>query len=60
MKALEEELPASKFIRIHKSYIVSLASITSIRKNSVFIGLSEFPIGDSYKEALNQFISKAG
>jgi DNA-binding LytR/AlgR family response regulator len=60
MKALEEELPTSKFIRIHKSYIVSLASITSIRKNSVFIGLSEFPIGDSYKEALNQFISKAG
>lgn len=56
MKTLEDELPTSKFIRIHKSYIVSIASITSIRKNSLFIGNAEFPIGESYKDALNQFL----
>jgi len=60
MKALEEQLPASKFIRIHKSYIVSIASITSIRKNSVFIGPAEFPVGDNYKDALATLINKAG
>ena len=60
MKSLEEQLPALKFIRIHKSYIVSIAAITSIRKNSIFIGPEEFPVGDSYKDALNLLINKAG
>jgi DNA-binding LytR/AlgR family response regulator len=60
MKALEDQLSPSKFIRIHKSYIVSIASITSVRKNSVFIGPAEFPVGDNYKDALAILISKAG
>lgn len=60
MKAIEEQLPSSKFIRVHKSYIVSLAAITSVRKNSIFIGPEEIPIGDNYKEALNIVINKAG
>jgi len=60
MKSLEEQLPALKFIRIHKSYIVSIAAITSIRRNSIFIGPEEFPVGDNYKDALNMLINKAG
>lgn len=60
IKALEEQLPPSKFIRIHKSYIVSIASITSIRKNSLFVGTAEFPVGDNYKDAVNLLIGKAG
>ena len=56
MKAMEDQLPPSKFLRIHKSYIVSIASITSIRKNSVFVGTVELPVGDSYKDALNSLI----
>jgi DNA-binding LytR/AlgR family response regulator len=60
MKSLEDQLPHSKFMRIHKSYIVSIASITSIRKNSIFIGPAEFPVGDNYKDALTQLINKAG
>ena len=58
MKALEDQLPSTKFIRIHKSYIISVSAITSVRKSSVFIGAEELPIGDNYKEALNQIISK--
>jgi len=60
MKALEDQLPTSKFIRIHKSYIVSIAAITSIRKNSVFIGPAEFPVGDNYKDGMAILIGKAG
>ncbi len=60
MKALEEELPSSKFIRVHKSYIVSVAAITSIRKNSIFINSEEIPVGDNYKDSLNMLINKAG
>ena len=60
MKALEDQLSSSRFIRIHKSYIVSIDAITSIRKNSVFIGAAEFPVGDSYKDVLTVLINKAG
>lgn len=60
IKSLEEQLPASKFVRVHKSYIVSIPAITSVRKSSVFIGAEEIPIGDNYKDALNLVINKAG
>jgi DNA-binding LytR/AlgR family response regulator len=52
MKSIEEALPSSKFIRIHKSYIVSSEYVTSVRKNSVFIGPAELPVSESYPEAL--------
>jgi len=60
MKGIEEELPPSKFIRVHKSFIVSIAAITSVRKSSVFIGAQEIPVGDSYKEAVSTLVNKAG
>ena len=49
MKAIEEELPVAKFLRIHKSYIVSLEHITAIRKNSVFIDEMELPVGENFR-----------
>jgi len=52
MGAIEEQLPASKFIRIHKSYIVSIKHITAIRKNSLFISDMELPVSMSHREAL--------
>jgi DNA-binding LytR/AlgR family response regulator len=57
LKALEEELPSSKFIRIHKSYMVAIESITAIRKNSLFIGDMELPIGETYREVVEQFVN---
>jgi len=59
MKAIEEELPPSRFLRVHKSFIVSVAAITSVRKNSIFIGSQEIPVGDNYKEAVNMLVSKS-
>ena len=56
MKGLEEQLPASQFLRIHKSYIVSRDAVTAFRKNSLYIGSQEFPIGESYKESVEQNI----
>lgn len=58
LKAIEPELPASKFLRIHKSFIVSIESITSIRKNSVFIKDMELPIGETYREAVEKLLRK--
>jgi len=60
MKAMEEELPHSGFIRIHKSYIISIASITAVMKNSIFIGELELPVGENYREEMAALIGKAG
>jgi len=54
MKSLEDLLPASLFIRIHKSYIVSVKHITAIRKNSVFIETVELPVGENYRDIISQ------
>lgn len=56
MKGLEELLPALQFIRIHKSYIVSVNSITAIRKNNVFIGTLELPVSENYRDDLNKLV----
>jgi DNA-binding LytR/AlgR family response regulator len=53
-KTLEAELPTDRFLRIHKSYIVAIASITAVRKNSLFIGELELPVGETYREALRR------
>lgn len=58
MKVIEEKLPPNKFFRIHKSYIVAIAYITSIRKNSVFLGNQELPLSDHYKDDLLRVIGQ--
>lgn len=58
VKSIEEELPPNHFIRIHKSYIVSIAFITAVRKSSVFIDTLELPVGDSYKDAVSNLTGK--
>ncbi len=57
-KTLESELPVEKFLRIHKSYIIAVASITAIRKNSVFISELELPVGETYRDALRQLTGR--
>lgn len=53
VKTIEEQLPENRFIRIHKSYIVSISFITSIRKSSVYIDSLELPLGDTYRDAVS-------
>jgi DNA-binding LytR/AlgR family response regulator len=59
VKAIEQELPADQFLRVHKSYIVSVESITAVRKNSIFIQDMEIPIGAIYRDAVNRLTGKA-
>jgi two-component system LytT family response regulator len=60
IKSLEEQLPASQFIRIHKSYIVSLKHITAVRKSSVFIDAIELPVSDNYRDSITTLTGKQG
>jgi two-component system LytT family response regulator len=58
IRAIEDQLPASKFIRIHKSYMVSVDSITAIRRNSVFMNEHELPVGETYRDSIGKLTGK--
>ncbi len=49
-KRIEEMLPASNFIRVHKSFIVALDKIESIERSRIKIGEKLIPIGESYSK----------
>jgi len=52
MKGIESRLPAKRFIRIHRSYIVNSQKIESLEDNSILITNKYIPIGASYKDGL--------
>lgn len=58
LKKLEEELPASQFMRIHRSYIVALDKIEAIERNQVIIDKHRLTIAPQYKQELLEFIGK--
>ena len=58
MKNLEEKLPADKFIRIHRSFIISLDKVKSINGNSVDISGKLVPIGKLYRDAFMKVVEK--
>jgi len=55
LKNLEQELPSDLFVRIHKSYIVSIDNITESSMSSVVVAGKRLPIGGSYRD---NFLSK--
>lgn len=57
LKSLEATLPSDKFIRIHKSYIVSIANIQEIEQTSVTVAGVKIPIGGSFRETLLERIT---
>ena len=59
MTAAEEMLPEAGFMRINRSYIVSLSHIRSIDRNDcVYIGEQIIRVTEAYKEQFNQYITK--
>lgn len=56
-KKLEEVLPSERFMRIHKSYLISLDKIDSIDRSHVKIRNESIPIGDSYRR---EFFERIG
>jgi len=57
LKSIEEKLPEDLFIRVHRSYIVSLKYINSVQRNRILIDGVRIPIGQNYKD---EFIKKIG
>ena len=54
MKNLESTLPADEFIRVHKSYIVSIEKVDAVVGNLLEIGDKQIPVGKSYREKVKQ------
>ena len=58
MKKMEERLPSSSFMRVHRSYIINLKKIKEMSRNHIILENDEdIPIGDLYKDAFNAYIS---
>jgi len=58
MKKMEEILPYSNFLRVHKSFIVAIDKIDSIERNRIYIRKDTIPIGETYKEQFLSAINK--
>jgi len=57
MKTIEEQLPSDRFMRVHRSFIVSLNKISIIERNRiVFDGKVYIPVSDPYKEKFQEYI----
>lgn len=52
MKNLEDTLPADRFQRIHKSYLINLSKVDRAHGKMVVIGGQELPVGNAYRQGL--------
>lgn len=60
LKRLEEELPNTDFVRVHKSYIVSVSKIESVEGNSLTVEGHKLSIGKNYKDAFLEMLCRKG
>ncbi len=58
LKAMEEMLPETRFIRVHRSFIVQPEKIKVIERNRIVFGKEYIPISDSYKQTFMDFLNK--
>lgn len=57
LKRLQDILPETRFIRVHRSFIVALQKIDSIQRNRIVIGKNYVPVGENFKNAFKDAIS---
>jgi DNA-binding LytR/AlgR family response regulator len=50
LKSLEGKLPANKFVRVHRSYIVQVDNVKKVEDTTIFINEVSIPVGALYKE----------
>jgi DNA-binding LytR/AlgR family response regulator len=56
MKSMEEKLPANKFFRVHRSFIVNIEQVRVIERNRIVFGKFYIPISESLRENFNQLL----
>lgn len=58
MKAMEELLPSSRFMRVHRSYIVQKSKIRIIDRGRIIFGKTSIPVSESYKSAFQEYLDR--
>jgi DNA-binding LytR/AlgR family response regulator len=57
MKAVEDMLPADRFLRVHRSYIVALNKIRSVDRNDcIYIGQEIIHVTEAFRPAFQEFL----
>ncbi|MEO6232521.1 MAG: LytTR family DNA-binding domain-containing protein [Ferruginibacter sp.] len=54
LKTVEERLPATDFLRVHRSYIISLKKIDAIQDGDLIINAKPIPVADAFRATLNK------
>ena len=58
LKTLEEELPETRFMRVHRSFIVSLRSIEVIERSQIIINKQRITVSEQYKPKFLEFVNR--
>jgi two-component system, LytTR family, response regulator len=58
LKYFEDLLPSSEFIRIHRSYIISLGKLVTVSRKSVTIQSHELPVSDNYRDGFFELVER--
>lgn len=56
MKTILEKLPATEFVRVHRSFIIPVSKIDKVRNKVIYIGNEEIPLSASYEAAFLSII----
>src|SRR5579859_1173266 len=54
LKVVEDRLPSTRFLRVHRSYLVALNKIDTIQEGVLIIYDKPIPVADAYRKSLNQ------
>lgn len=57
MRAIEGALPATSFLRVHRSYIVNMDQADVVERGQILLGDKSIPISDSYKDAVMAYVN---
>jgi DNA-binding LytR/AlgR family response regulator len=58
LRSMEEKLPAGKFMRIHRSYIVGLDHVAAVGRGTLQVKAETLPVSDGYREAVDAFFAR--
>lgn len=58
LKSLENNLPANRFMRVHRSFIINLENMEGVERSRVIYGKEIIPIADGYKEQFQKYLDE--
>ena len=56
LKSIESKLPVGAFIRTHKSFLVAVSKITTIKRDFVCVGTTEIPVSESFRDNIKKVL----